>query len=119
MSDDKQKAESALDAATDFVASNRRLEKIAKVGEQTVFDPDVIRAGAWSDFPAEWPVTPHIVRGPAHICGPSLIAVRFETADGPVYFPVPSVVANLLGAAYEKGERIALANVRKTLGLRH
>lgn len=103
----------------DVMAGNRRLEKIAKVGEQTVFNMDVVRAGAWTDFPTAWPVTPHIVRGPAYICGPNLIAVQFETPEGPVYFPVPDVVANLLGAAYEKGERTALANVRKAVGLKH
>ena len=103
----------------DMLADARRLEKISKVGEHTVFPQDVVRIGEWKDLPDEWPVIPHIVRGPAHFCGPNLVAVRFEDSEGFVYFPIPSVVANLLGAAYEKGSRTALANARKALGLRH
>lgn len=103
----------------DMLADSKRLEKISKVGEHTVFPQDVVRIGEWKDLPNEWPVIPHIVRGPVHFCGPNLVAVRFEDSEGFVYFPIPSVVANLLGAAYEKGTRTALANARKALGLRH
>jgi hypothetical protein len=123
---EEQESSNVLPTATpfasvrvDMLADSRRLEKIAKVGEQTVFPQDVVRIGEWKDLPSEWPVIPHIVRGPAHFCGPNLVAVRFEDSEGFVYFPIPSVVANLLGAAYEKGSRTALANARKALGLRH
>ena len=103
----------------ELLLASRRLERISKVGEHTIFSDREVGIGSWSEFPASWPETPHIVRGPENICGPNLIAVQFDTANGPVYFPVPDVIANLLGSAYDKGRRTALAEVRKSLGLRH
>jgi hypothetical protein len=111
-------SEESLPRSDEEILAARRLDLIAKVGEQTVFPEDRVLIGEWSALPATWNVTPHIVRGPEYFCGPSLIAIRLDQPEGPVYFPVPELIANLLGAAYEKGRKVTQAEIRKALGLR-
>lgn len=102
----------------ELVAKSRRLEGIAKVGEQGVFPIDVVRVGEWARLPTDWPTVPHIVRGPENICGPARIALVFDDANGSIYFPVPMLFADLLSAAYSKGFRTAQRNIRQAIGAR-
>ena len=110
--DTKQKAFS------DAILKARRLEGIAKVGEQGVFALDVVRVGDWTKLPTSWPTVPHIVRGPENICGPDRIALCFEDSAGTVYFPVPALIADLLASAYSKGFRTAQRDIRMAMGVR-
>lgn len=102
----------------DLVTKSRRLEGISKVGEQGVFPLDCVRVGDWAKLPKDWLVVPHIVRGPENVCGPSRIALRFEDANGDIYFPVPMLFADLLSAAYSKGFRTAQRDIRRAMGAR-
>lgn len=101
-----------------WVATERRKQHIAEVGEHTVFAESGVRIGDWHELPSDWPTLPHIVRGPELFCGPSLIALVFEDSNGKIYFPIPQLVANLLGAALTKGRRLAQAEIKRAIGVR-